>query len=494
LLEYDESSAGRCKRIAAPSSIFAPRGTATGAALFSWNNWLPGGGTGDYLDRCFVALLAAIAVVHLCLFGYYLRATAIREPFSDMLNYISDFLRYRQTGDLGYYLWMPHTQHRLIWTRLITAFDIDAFQGVAYPFLVVATTSLILVPVLIRHEVNRAGLSQVPTFAVGWLIVMLVLTTANVVDCSIPIEDIYPHTLVFAVLSLILFDGRGESANSTHLRRVAALLAAVGAAFSSATGLVLWPVLLWVTWRGRAGWTWAATVACVGTTFVVLYTRGMPIPLSTSSALRGDAQFYAQAHLLKIGDYLLTYMGLPWTRASALAVVGRLIGAILLVVGVASIVRRGVLRPPASRLERIAISLIMFSLATAALAAIGRVDERADVEVPVRYSVYLAPLHVGLLCLVLPWVSGRWRVLNHRRISQVTVLTVASLLLVQQVAAGRAAAATTQTITATIDRFIGGKRDPQMTRFVSSDLNYADQVFDMMKREGIYIGRRRPER
>jgi hypothetical protein len=490
LRDSAESGAALRKRVAVPSGAFAPRGTSTNTVLFSWRYWLPSSHAGDYLDQSFAALLVTIVTAHLCLFTYYLRATAIREPFSDMLGYISDFLRYRQTGDFGHYLWMPHTQHRLIWTRLITAFDIDVFHGVAYPFMVVATGSLILVSVLIRHEVSRAGRSRDPTFAVGWLVVMLVLTTANVVDCSIPIEDIYPHTLVFAVLSLVLFDGVSESGNSIQFRRVAALLAAVGAAFGSATGLVLWPILLWVTWRGRAGWIWAASIAGVGSTFVVLYTHGMPMPLSTSSALRGEALFYAPAHLLKIGDYFLTYMGLPWTRASALAIVGRLVGAILFVVGILSIVRRGIMRPPANRLERIAISLIMFSLATALLAAIGRVDEKADVEVPVRYSVYLAPLHAALLCLVLPWLNGRWRMLDHRRIGQVAVLAIASLLLVQQVAAGQAATTISRTITATIDRFMAGERDPQMSRFVSGDLAHASQIFEMMKREGIYVGQR----
>jgi hypothetical protein len=42
-------------------------------------------------------------LIDLGLFAHYLRATAIRLPFSDMYSYVLRYLQYRQDG----HLWWP---------------------------------------------------------------------------------------------------------------------------------------------------------------------------------------------------------------------------------------------------------------------------------------------------------------------------------------------------------------------------------------------------
>src|SRR5262249_50720236 len=291
--------------------------------------------------------ISAVLAVYLCVFAYFLYATTIRIPFSDMFAYVTAYLDYRQNGELLSYLWLPHTQHRLVWTRLLTAIDITAFNGVSYPFIVASTISLVSVPLLVRGAINRSHMFPEVTHVANVLTGMLVLTTANVVDCSIPIECIYPQTLVFAVLAMILFDGGGlEAGGQSNYRRAAALLAAIASAFGSATGLVIWPILLWSAWRVRVARSWKIAVLVTGAAFVALYVSGLPAPQTIPEALSGDGQFYAPSHLLKMGEYLLTYLGLPWTRATPLVLVGRIIGATLLALGLVTIVRRGFLKAP----------------------------------------------------------------------------------------------------------------------------------------------------
>ena len=48
--------------------------------------------------------------------------------------------------------------------------------------------------------------------------------------------------------------------------------------------------------------------------------------------------------------------------------------------------------------------MIAFSLATAVMAAVGRTGATAPDQVPMRYAVFLIPLHVGLWILVLPYI------------------------------------------------------------------------------------------
>ena len=103
----------------------------------------------DRWDRLFAGALVALTVIDLGLFAHYLRATAIRLPFSDMYSYVLRYLQYRQDGHLWAFLWSPYNQHRLIWMRLLTAFDIRVLGGVAYPFMVFATACQLLTALLL---------------------------------------------------------------------------------------------------------------------------------------------------------------------------------------------------------------------------------------------------------------------------------------------------------------------------------------------------------
>jgi hypothetical protein len=237
----------------------------------------------DRLDRAFVVGLATLTAVYLFLFGHYFAATMIRRPYWDMFHYIVDYLDYRRAGGFLHDLWQPyvHSEHRQIWMRLLTAIDIGAFGGIAYPFLVASTACLVAVPLLLWREIGRSGLPRDLAVGSGCVVLLLALTTANVVDCSIPIEGIYPQTVLFAVLSLLLLDDAGEGSRLASARRLGALVAAVGAGFACAIGLILWPILLWAAWRGRLGWRWMTAIAVLGGGFVA------PLPARRRPRARG---------------------------------------------------------------------------------------------------------------------------------------------------------------------------------------------------------------
>ena len=137
-------------------------------------------------------------------------------------------------------------------------------------------------------------------------------------------------------------------------------------------------------------------------------------------------------------DYLLTFMGLPWTRSAALATPGRAVGGLLLIVSLSIVLWRG-LRRVDGRLERLAVGLILFSLASAVLAVLGRVTVDEQVKVPVRYAVFVAPMHVALLWLIVPWLARQWPMQTRRRLPNPGMLVCALTLLAQQVVAGQAA-------------------------------------------------------
>jgi hypothetical protein len=438
----------------------------------------------DRGDRLFAGTLFALTAIDVGLFAHYLRSTAIRLPFSDMYSYLLRYLQYRQDGHFWAFLWSPYNQHRLIWIRLLTAFDVRVFGGVAYPFIVFATSCQLLTAGLLARELLSVGVSRDLRRAGACLVVMLVLTSVSAVDCSIPIFGVYPPAVAFAVLALVLSDGDGQSRRLIAYRRTAALVAACAAAFSNAAGLSIWPILLWSAWRGRASVRWIVIVAGVGAGFVAIYVHGLPPPDAAANP------FGSAAAPVKMLEYLLTYMGLPWTRAAPLAMPGRALGGLLLIVSVSVVLWRGLLHPVGGRLERLAVGLMLFALASAVLAVFGRVDVDEEVKVPVRYAVFVAPLHVALLWLIVPWLARQWQMRTRRRLLQAGMIAGALMLLVQQVAAGQAAVMTTRVMAAEIERFLAGERDADMTKIIYPDLDLAQHAVDVIRAAGIDIPHR----
>jgi hypothetical protein len=255
---------------------------------------------------------------------------------------------------------------------------------------------------------------------------------------------------------------------------------------------LVWPILLWAAWRSRAGWRCIAMLALTAAAFIALYLHGLIFSGETGAALQGDAAFYAPDHLRRTGDAFLTFLGLPWSRAPSLWLAGRIIGAIWLALGIGVLLRRGFLLPArvgaAGRLERFCLGLIAFSLATAAVAAIGRSGGESEGILPVRYSVLMTPLHIGILGLTLLWLSERGMIPASWRRIQAAAVGLGLLFLVQQAVAGQAEAAKAGIMNASIADFMAGKRDLAMTHIVYHDLDYAQQAVDEMRRRGLFPG------
>jgi hypothetical protein len=436
-----------------------------------------------------VALVGVLTAIQLGLFAWYLNANIIRHLYWDMYSWVLHYLDYRAQGGWWAYVWGSHDVHRPVFIRLLTAFDIEAFSGASYPFIVFTTACHVGTGWLLWRECQN-GAHDCFGRALGRLVLMLVFTSVAAVACAVPLNNGYLHVLTCAVAAIVLFDGAGEDRGggrfSAHWRRTGAVLAAIAAPFASAVGWAVWPILFWIAWRGRAGRAWIAAIAVVATAFVPVYLQGLSIEQAAgpSPARALDSLDSAIGRL----NYLVTYLGLPWTRADALSVPGRICGAMLLGAGALAVLARGVLRAPSGRLERIGLALIMFSLGTALLASIGRVDLVPDdgVLVPVRYSSLVAPLYVGLLWIVSPVLQRVWNDVARSRIVAAGVVGVCVLLLVQQVGVGQAATAITSRMRTTIEQFEAGNTSPEMRDVVFSDLDQARREWEIIRRAGLY--------
>ena len=117
--------------------------------------------------------------------------------------------------------------------------------------------------------------------------------------------------------------------------------------------------------------------------------------LGAPGAKAGTGPLLAPAHVLKMGRYFLQYCGMPWSRIGHLGLFADVIGLMVAVLALLAVTRR--LPPGPGPTIWCGRALILFGVATAVLAALGRVDEAEQVVVPLRYGVFSALLQIGIV-------------------------------------------------------------------------------------------------
>jgi hypothetical protein len=432
----------------------------------------------DRGDRLYQGALTLLTLVYLGLFGYYLGATTIRVPVYDLLGWILRYASFLQDGDWWNYFWQPHNEHRLVFSRALLLIDIHLFDGTTMPFLVFSFLCLAAMTAVLVREVVASELPAGFKSTLALAVLLLLATTYIVVDCSMPALGVYVHTAAFFTLALVLLDGAGEGGRHARLRRLLALPIAAAASFGISGGLIAWPVLLWAAWRGGLGSRWLIAIALAGAAVIAFYLYGLH-----SRATVGALE---PLRMLRMLDYSIRFLGLPWSHSPALVWPSRIIGALILAGGLFVLVRSGLLTPRPDRLTRIAVGLLLFALLMAALAGAGRVDVATDREMPIRYSIFTAMAHLGLLFAAAPWLARRWTAPGHRRGLQAAVLGLAALLLAQQVVAGQAARRVASAYTEAYRDFASGLWTPEMINYIHPDRAAAERGRAIVKKLGIY--------
>jgi hypothetical protein len=305
----------------------------------------------------------------------------------------------------------------------------------------------------------------------------------------VPINTTYPFTVFFVVLALVLFTNARDSNPHAHYRRIAAMLAAVGASMGTAAGLLAWPILLWIAWRERLNRGWLATLAGLGAVYILCYAQGLNL-IGLAPALKKDvASFFSAMHLVKLSHYFFVFLGLPFTREPALGLIGSAIGATLFLAGLSAILIATFSNRLNTRLDRIAIGMILLAFGSAALAALGRSDLIEEVKVPVRYTMFASTLQVGFLCVVLPRVVRHFEFPRVRILQRSVGLMFAVVLLILQVFIGRSAAQIADVISRDADCFAQGEQTGPVSTVVTRWPEDAEKVLSALRQQGLLAPR-----
>jgi hypothetical protein len=422
------------------------------------------------LNRVLTISLVVAALVQFALFATVLDRTMILEPVADMFDWIDHYLRLNSGDNMLAYLWAPHNEHHMALIHLLTALDMSAFHGNEVVFVLAGTASLLAVAALIVLELRRDRSLAASPGALALVGSMLILTATASLQCAMPIDCVYRMALFFVVAALILFDSETERTRLTNAKRGVALFAAVLAALANGVGLIVWPALLWTAWRAGASRRWLFAIVATGACYVFIYTRDV-----APTAAGDPDRIFDLSHLWKMFEYFLTYLALPLSRLRSLAVLTRLVGGVLLCMGIIAILRDALSPRPPTRLQRIAIGLIIAGLASGVLAAVGRVDLYAEVKVPVRYALLVAPFQIGLLALVWPWLARRAAMLRREAIMLAITVAACWALVTSQVAAGLSAVALTDKLKTTVKNY-DGTLEPGMVPVGFPDLAVVQRV------------------
>lgn len=413
---------------------------------------------------------AVAGAIYLMLFVYFAARASILAPYSDMIDLVGDYFHAADLGGPVEYLLQPHNFHRLVGLRTLIALDVGVFRGTGLPLVAAAATFQAGVAMLLMSEARRvAGALAVPLSA---LAAMLAYLTANAGDVSQPVNTAYIHATFFSLLALAA--AASASTQSGGWRGWASAIAwASAASFSLAVALVVWPILALFAWRGKASWRTITLVAIAGGAFYLAFMSGQ----SASSQL----PVLDLGKLIKIAEYFLAYLGLPWVRGTKL--MGEALGAGLLAASLFALVRFGL--ADTNRTQRLAIGMILFSLSGAALAAVGRSSMLPEVDVPVRYTILVTPLHAGLLLLAAPTIVRIWE--RRPRLASLGLIAALALLLVQQVVVGMVIVRAAERARQTIAQFHLGERTPEMLQLVHPDLMHVDMRYADMRRRGVFL-------
>jgi hypothetical protein len=422
--------------------------------------------------RGFPVVLIGLAAINSVLFFYFAERASIRVPVYDLMVWLQFYGDHMHGHDWLSYLWTPHNEHRIVLSRALLALDVKWFGSSGNAFVLSGLLLLIVMIIALSREIIKSDMSLEWKLSAIPLSILLLMPAHEVVTLGMPAMSPYLQTCAFAMLALAMLDGPAHG-DRLWLFRGLSVAAACISAFGVSSGLLIWPAMLWSVWRGNLSFRWIATLACLGGLFIAIYLHD----LQTVSGA-----FYS-IQLVRRFDYLIRFLGLPWSHLHALVWPGRGIGLGVLAFGGFALVGESMARRPSSRIRRFGLALVLFSFLVAASAALARVDVAEDREMPIRYGMFVVLAHLGLLLWVVD-ILQRWRHHTQQPVYWL-IIGLSIVWLGQQVVAGEYAITEADRYKNAWSRFVAGEWAPDMLHYVYPDQRGAEAGVMNLRRMGL---------
>lgn len=175
-------------------------------------------------------------------------------------------------------LWQQHNEHRLVVPRLLFVVDYLAFAGRGL-FLLAITAIVQGLHAVLLWRVVVAAVRPSPAAAYAWLacITLAMFSSAQMFNFIEPFQ--VQFVLVYAAASGALAAAvRACAPAASKAWWGIAVFAATISTLSMANGVLVWPLLVFVAWRRRAGRVVVLTVAAVAFAMIAVYSIGFASP------------------------------------------------------------------------------------------------------------------------------------------------------------------------------------------------------------------------
>lgn len=429
------------------------------------------GPEGHRLTR--LGLWAALAA-YLLLTAYIAWRTTVLQPYSDMFDWMFRYFNYRDGLPIDQYLLIPHNFHRLVTTFSLMDLDIRVFGGAGLLIVAVTVLAMAGAAAILGREGARAAPPPIG-LAAGVIAAMLAMLGAVVPDATIHINAQYVHTMFFVVAALSLSEPETVG-GGVRPRQLLALAIAAAAPLGNGVGLAVWPVLIYGALRSGHDRRWLALCAAAAVIYISLYVRGQSGTGAKSPLEWTGADFVAAVQLA------LSFLALPWARVAPS--LGWVLGLGIGLVAAAIVLFRG--GRAASRSERLASRLILYSLGAALMAALGRTGLDDPSNVSVRYQAQLVPMHAGFVIFAAPYAARAWAA--RPKLVEAGALAAAVLMLAQQAVMGASLVRISDAQRQVIADFKAGRETPEMLVRIHPNLEHARVMQARIDAAGLYAG------
>jgi hypothetical protein len=416
-----------------------------------------------------IVLIAFLAAAYCAAFAYFVERAPIRVPVYDLLDWLRFYSERMEAHDWLGYLWTPHNEHRIVISRILLLIDARFLDGQGSAFALFSALLLAgIVAAVSMLVLSGAGLTRFRLVTLSFAL-MLSLPACIATTISMPAMGVFLHTSAFALFSLLLID-----AEPGYVRRFAAIVTACIASFGVSGGLLIWPVMAWLSWRRSQGIFSVVLIAC-GVCFGVFYLHGAPSPHTSAIGV---------AQSLDVLEYVIRFLGLPWSHMHALVWPSRAVGLTLLLAGSYLVVRDTLARPKIMRMQRIGLALLLFVLLIAFAAGAARSGIATDREMPIRYAAFVGLAHLGLLLYLLPGLQRLWNGAAQPWL-QAMAVGIAGALFAQQLAAGLSLEQEAARYNDAWAQFLQGEWTQDMTHYVYPDAGRARETLAYLRKHSV---------
>ena len=296
------------------------------------------------------------------------------------------------------WLWAQHNEHRILFYRLLFLADIRWFHGRHWVEFAAMLATQVLSLALLAGLLRVIGKLRGDLWRAGFGLAAFCLfcpSQRENFDWGFQISFLLPGFFLLLALFGLLRSQLTLRAGRRWGYLFLAILAAAAATYANGNGIIAWPALVVTALLLRARPYVVALLALAGGILLAFYLHGYVSPPQHSSPL------HSLVHPWTWTMYTARYFGAKAFHGALGTGAGVVTGSILLLAGLVLAARSAARRQLRQPLPAALLALMIFSVGTAFVTALGRMGFGLDQATASRYQTFVLLYYFAFVVLVL---------------------------------------------------------------------------------------------